>query len=116
MIDIRPATGDGILELHMSGRITAADYDDVITPALDDALARHDRIRLLARIGPEFEGYTAGAAWADTRLGLRHWSGFERVAVVTDRAELGGELVAFLVSDRAAYITGQVIGISGGLG
>ena len=84
MIDIRPATGDGILELHMSGRITAADYDDVITPALDDALARHDRIRLLARIGPEFEGYTAGAAWADTRLGLRHWSGFERVAVVTD--------------------------------
>ena len=26
------------------------------------------------------------------------------------------ELVAFLASDRAAYITGQIIGISGGLG
>lgn len=32
------------------------------------------------------------------------------------RAEEVAELVAFLASDRAAYITGQVIGISGGLG
>jgi 3-oxoacyl-[acyl-carrier protein] reductase len=32
------------------------------------------------------------------------------------KAEEVAELVAFLASDRAAYITGQVIGISGGLG
>lgn len=32
------------------------------------------------------------------------------------QAEEVAELVAFLASDRAAYITGQVIGISGGLG
>lgn len=32
------------------------------------------------------------------------------------RAEEVAELVSFLVSDRAAYITGQVIGITGGLG
>lgn len=32
------------------------------------------------------------------------------------RAEEVAELVSFLVSDRAAYITGQVIGVTGGLG
>jgi 3-oxoacyl-[acyl-carrier protein] reductase len=32
------------------------------------------------------------------------------------RADEVAELVSFLASDRAAYITGQVIGISGGLG
>ncbi len=84
MIDIKSPRNDGILEIHMNGEITAEDYQNTLTPALEQALAEHDRVRLLVRIGPGFEGYSAKAAWADAKLGLRHWSGFERIAVVTD--------------------------------
>jgi len=48
------------------------------------AFEAHDRIRILAQIGPKFEGYSLEAAWDDAKLGLRHWSGFERAAIVSD--------------------------------
>lgn len=84
MIQIQPVTDSGIFEIHLSGTLTEADYADTLTPALDAAMAAHDRVRMLVVVGPEFQGFTAGAAWADTKLGLRHWSGFDRIAVVSD--------------------------------
>jgi hypothetical protein len=84
MIELKPTNDDGVLEIHMTGTITAEDYRTILTPGLDEALAERDRVRLLVRIGPGFDGYSAKAAWADTKLGLRHWRGFDRIAVVTD--------------------------------
>lgn len=74
----------GTLGFRFSGQVTGHDYDAVLTPAIDAAIESHDRIKFLGQFGPNFEGYSLGAAWDDTRLGLRHWTGFERVAVVTD--------------------------------
>ncbi len=35
-------------------------------------------------LGEEFDGFTADAAWEDTKIGLHHGSDFERIALVTD--------------------------------
>ncbi len=74
----------GTLGFRFTGKVTGKDYDTVLTPAIESALETFDRIKFLAQIGPGFEGYGLDAAWDDTQLGLRHWRGFERVAVVTD--------------------------------
>ena len=74
----------GTLGFKISGYVTGDDYDNVLTPTIDKAIEEFDRIKLLAQIGTEFEGYSLDAAWDDAKLGLRHWNGFERVAVVTD--------------------------------
>jgi len=84
MIEEVSGRPDGTLEFKFSGKIAGNDYDTVLTPAIERALENHDAIRLLVQIGPGFEGYTLDAAWDDSRLGLKHWSGFDRVAVVTD--------------------------------
>lgn len=84
MIEILESPKDDILEVRLSGKVTGEDYDETLTPAIEAASAKHDKIRMLAQIGPGFEGYTLQAAWDDTRLGLTHWNGFERVAVATD--------------------------------
>lgn len=84
MIELIKGRPDGILEFHASGKIGASDYENVIAPAVDQALEQHDNVRMLYMTTKEFEGYTAGAAFEDARLGFRHWQGFDRVAVVTD--------------------------------
>ena len=75
---------EGTLEFHFTGKVTGGDYDSILVPAVEKALEDVDQIRVLVQIGPNFEGYSLEAAWDDARLGLRHWRGFERVALVSD--------------------------------
>ncbi len=75
---------EGTLGFKIFGNVTGSDYDSVLTPAIDKAIEKFDHIKLLAQVGPDFESYSLDAIWDDTKLGLRHWNGFERVAVVTD--------------------------------
>ena len=84
MIEITRDPERAVLELSARGTVRSADYQDVLVPAVEEALAEWGRIRLLARFGPDFERYDLGAVIDDAKLGLRHWRGFERVAVVTD--------------------------------
>lgn len=84
MIVQNPDRPEGTLEFTVSGRVTGADYDRVLIPAIEKALAERDRIRVLVQFADDFEGYSLEAAWDDTKLGLRHWRGFDRAAVVAD--------------------------------
>ncbi len=85
MITIQSNSDGSILEAELSGEITALDYANSLVPAIEAALADHDSIRLLVIMTPEFKGYDLGAAWSDTKLGLGHWRGFDRIGVVADQ-------------------------------
>ena len=84
MIDHLSDMPAGVDGLRARGKVTREDYDTVLLPVLDEARSQGRRIRLLYHFGPEFEGFTAGAAWEDARLGLRYLRLFERCAIVSD--------------------------------
>lgn len=84
MITILDDLPDHVLGASATGRVTAEDYRDVLIPALEARLARHERIRFLYYLGPDFRRFTTTALWDDARIGLRHLRDFERIAVVTD--------------------------------
>jgi len=84
MIEVLTGLPDGTVGFRATGKVTGDDYDQVLTKSIDSALQEHNSIQLLAVIGPNFDGYTLQAAWDDTKLGMRHWSGFDRIALVTD--------------------------------
>ena len=78
---------DGVDALAAIGTLTKEDYEQSIEPILDEARRSGRRLRLLIQIGPEYEGYTAGAAWEKSVNAFRNPSLLRLLdgyAVVTD--------------------------------
>ncbi len=75
---------DNVVGIAASGQVDANDYETVLVPAIETMLQKHDRIRLIYLLGPDFIGFTTGAMWDDAKVGLAHWKACERIAVVTD--------------------------------
>ena len=46
-------------------------------------------------IGEAYDGFTAGAMWQDTKVGLSHWTSFEKIAVVSDQKWVRRSMKAF---------------------
>ena len=61
-----------IVGVSASGQIDAKAYETVLIHALDAALQKHKRIRVLYQLTPDFEGFTTGSMWDDAKLGLAH--------------------------------------------
>jgi len=75
---------DDVVGLTAKGKITADDYESVVIPAVEAVLKKQSKIRLLYHIGPEFTGFTPGALWRDAKIGFKHVSRWNKVAVVSD--------------------------------
>jgi hypothetical protein len=84
----------GVIGPEAVGRVTDQDYEDVLLPAVRTALERGD-VRLLFMLGREFDSYSAGAVWADTKLFAGHRTGWKKVAVVSDADWLENSVKAF---------------------
>ncbi len=95
MLEIINNHPDNVLAIRASGEISAEDYRQVLVPAVEEKLAKHKRLRLLYLMGNEFTGFSTGAAWEDTKVGMRHFTHFERVAVVSDKDWIRNMVKAF---------------------
>lgn len=77
--------GDNVVGFEADGIVTVDDYAERLVPAVERALEHGPRPRFMYVIGPRFEKFELGAAFADAKVGMRHFNDFERIAIVTDR-------------------------------
>jgi hypothetical protein len=93
-IDDMPA---GTWGLRASGKLTRADYEDVLEPVMKEAIAS-DEARMVVVIA-DYDGIEPGAALEDAKVGLqvqlRNRSAWKRIAVVTDIEWMAKTMRAF---------------------
>jgi hypothetical protein len=116
MLELIPDLPDQVLGIRAIDDVEDDDYEDVLVPAIEDRLSRHDKIRFLYVLGPEFDGYEADAMWEDAKLGAKTFTSYERIAIVTDSNLvrrsvkafgwlMPGEVKIFAVADLDAATT-----------
>jgi hypothetical protein len=110
---------DSVLGFRASGELTSDDYRNVLVPAVQAALQTRDKLRLLYLLGDDVTGFTPGAAWQDTKVGMAHPTRWEKIAIATDKEWLRhsvdifgylipGEIKAFTTAQEAdarAWVT-----------
>ena len=101
----------GVLGFEAVDDVEKEDYENVIVPAINQAIAQFGKVRLVYVFGPEFDDYEGESVWEDLKLGLGNPTAFERVAIVTDARWAGpaikllsvlwpGQARAFALSER----------------
>jgi hypothetical protein len=74
----------GVLGFEAIDDVEKEDYENVLVPAINEAIAEHGKVRLVYVLGEKFDDYEGGAVWEDLKLGARNPMSFERIAIVTN--------------------------------
>ncbi len=83
MIEQLKTGNQKIVGFKLSGKLHDADYK-LFVPALETAIAAAGKIRMFAQFD-DFHGWDLHAAWDDMKFGAKHFSDFERIAMVGDK-------------------------------
>lgn len=75
---------ENVLGFSAKGTVTKEDYENTLIPAVEEVFHKQKKIRFLYHLGEDFSGIDAGAVWDDTLLGIKHISGWEKMALVSD--------------------------------
>ncbi len=72
-----------VVGVKLSGKLHDEDYRRFV-PKIETILTAEGKVRLFVQF-EEFQGWDMHAAWDDFKFSLRHYSDFERIAMVGDR-------------------------------
>jgi hypothetical protein len=79
-IQVDPTPVGTIVTLKFREKLDKADYETFV-PMIESQMQNGSPIRLLTELH-DFEGWTAGALWEDTKFAAKHFNDIERLAVV----------------------------------
>lgn len=84
MIRLREDVPDHVVIATASGTVTGEDYEQTLLPAVERASKGGAKARLLYVLGSEFMRFDPSGAADDLKMGMDHWTDFERIGLVTD--------------------------------
>jgi hypothetical protein len=95
---------ENIVGIHAIGEVTKEDVDTVLIPRLEDLVKRQGEINYLLVLETDAQNFTAGAWLDDIKVGLKHFTKWKKVAVVTDQKTVEwftSNIFRFLIPGKA---------------
>ncbi|MEA1889362.1 MAG: STAS/SEC14 domain-containing protein [Pseudomonadota bacterium] len=113
-IGIERANNHFFLSLKAVGKLTHEDYE-TITPMLDSALAAVKKPMVNVFFdGTELEGWEPRAAWDDFKVGLKHGSEFEKIAIYGNKKwqEMTAKVGSWFISGEVKFFENEADALS----
>ena len=79
-----------VLGIEAVGEVTGADYENVLIPAVDEKLKANKKIRFLYYLGSGFTGFSPKAMIDDAGVGIKNFSAWDRIALVSNHHMING--------------------------
>lgn len=74
-----------VVGVRAKGEVTKNDLETTLMPALDAAVERHGHIHYLLLLETDVKNWDFGAWISDARAGIKHFTKWKKIAVVTDQ-------------------------------
>ncbi|MFD0765376.1 STAS/SEC14 domain-containing protein [Mucilaginibacter lutimaris] len=74
-----------VVGIHAIGEVTKEDMERVLLPRIDELVARQGEINYLLVLETDVSNWTAGAWWDDIKMGLKNFTKWNKIAVVSDQ-------------------------------
>jgi hypothetical protein len=87
-----------VAAFRATGEVTKSDYDNVVIPGIDALVAKQDKINFLLVVDTEMKNFTLGALLKDLGVGLKHFTKWHKMAIVSEE----GGVIKF--TDFFSYI------------
>ena len=84
MLKIMNGLPDNVLGVTAEGKITGTDYETVLIPAVENKLKAFKKISMLYQLRDHFTGFDLNAMLDDAKIGMKHLSAWEKIALVSD--------------------------------
>ena len=94
-----------VIGIHAVGDVSKNDYEKVLIPRIEELAARQHEINYLLVLDTDVGNFSAAAWWEDFQLALKHFSQWNRVAIVT-----GQKGVEWFADVSRFFIPGKVKG------
>jgi len=82
-IELEKIDDKTIVTITFKDKVDKEDYD-LLLPQLEGIIEKSKRVRLLIVLD-DFQGWSMGAAWEDTKFGLVHFNDIEKIAIAGER-------------------------------
>jgi hypothetical protein len=74
-----------VVGIHAVGEVTKEDVETVLIPHIDDLVKRQGEINYLLVLETDVKNFTAGAWWGDLKVGLKNFTKWNKIAIVSNQ-------------------------------